>query len=89
MVSIKAEFDIFAYSKTQGVNSLGTTKAQRTRTVNDIQTKIADRTNNIFLKRKMTEQYGERVDDQAPEAGYRIKRFRKDAVKMIGNNGTT
>ncbi len=35
---IKAEFDIFALSKTQGVN-WWTTKAQRTNLVNDIQTK--------------------------------------------------
>ncbi len=58
-------------------------KAQRTQTVNDIQTNIKpDQTkDNIFLEPKDDRTYGERVDDRL-EAGYRAKAIRKDAVKM-------
>ncbi len=77
--SLKAEFDIFALRKTQGGQRVDT-KAQRTRTRSTAfkQNIKPDRTkDNIFLKPKMTETYGERVDDRL-EAGYReLKRFGK------------
>ncbi len=82
---LKAEFDICIFEKHKGVNGW-TTKAQRTRTVNDIQTKISNLTktkDNIFLKPKDDRTYGERVDDRW-RLNYRgAKAIRKDAVKMV------
>ncbi len=58
------------FEKHKGVNGW-TTKAQRTRTVNDIQTKISSLTERTMLSETKDDRrtYGERVDDRL-EAGY-------------------
>ncbi len=63
-------------------------KGQRTRTSGQRHSNKkypADRTkDNIFLKPKDDRTYGERVDDDRLEAGYReLKRFGKTPVKMV------
>ncbi len=87
MVSIKAEFDIslhFRKYKGQRVDYKGTTNANPvSKHSNKSIRSLTERRTTLFLKPKDDRTYGERVDDRL-EAGYReLKRFRKDAVKIV------
>ncbi len=87
MVKLLKQSSISLHFEENTGSSRWTTKARRTRTRSaTFKQKYSSltRRKTIFLKPKMTGQYGERVDDDRLEAGYRreLSRIRKDAVKM-------